>query len=206
MGLLADCTRTAFSLLLQIPLGNKRRRMRGFESVARVSYRPDGPWRPFREYFDCSAFTCCRRGDFLVGGFDAGRRVLRQTPRKLVWGFFAAVDRAIVGGLHGLRLSASHPTDFARSHYGVAGIFLRRRVCFVITRLFLATLAESKQLSTPEAGKRAVEARNSEIRSTPSRLELILDNIGAGILVANDGGIIEILNPAAERLFGFNKA
>lgn len=143
---------------------------------------------------------------FLVGGFDAGRQVLRQTTQKLGWGFLLL--------LIGLSLAAYTAFAYQLATRPISPVLIMVSLVFfcgavfvfIITRLFLATLAESKQFSTPEAEKRAVEARNSEIRSTPSRLELILDNIGAGILVANDDGIIEILNPAAERLFGFNKA
>ena len=88
---------------------------RGLGSIARVGYSPVRSWAP-----DTAA-----------------------NPAKVRLGLFAAVGRAFPRGLHHLRYQLA-TRQFRRFSLWCRWYVLRRRVVFVITRLFSASLAESK--------------------------------------------------------------
>lgn len=140
---------------------------------------------------------------FLVGGMVATHRIVRQTPRKLSWGFLGVLIVLFIAGYaaFGFQLLA-HPVSNVL--FIVAMIFFGGGAfVLVICRLSLATITDVKKIASLEMEKSAMEAENVEIRTMQSRLELILDNVGEGIFVLAEDGIIEVFNRAAERLFGY---
>jgi len=50
-----------------------------------------------------------------------------------------------------------------------------------------------------------VEERTEELGRSESKIRAVLDNIGEGILVLNDEGDIQTINPAAEKIFNTNE-
>lgn len=50
-----------------------------------------------------------------------------------------------------------------------------------------------------------VHERTQELRSSETKIRAILDNIGEGIIVIDDTGTIESINPSAERIFDLHK-
>lgn len=140
---------------------------------------------------------------FLVGGLAATRQILRQTPRKLSWGFLLVLITLFIIGYSafGYQLIAQ---PMSQVLFIVALVFLGGGAfVLVISRLSLATISEAKKIALLEAEKLAIKAENSAIRVMQSRLELILDNVGEGIFVLDEKGVIEVFNPAAEFLFGY---
>lgn len=51
-----------------------------------------------------------------------------------------------------------------------------------------------------------VQERTEELEQNETKIRAILDNIGEGIIVLDDRGTIESVNPAAENIFGLNEA
>lgn len=143
---------------------------------------------------------------FLSGGMLATHRIVHQTPRKISWGFLRVLIVLFIVGYaaFGMQLLANPMSDVL---FIVSLIFFGGGAfVLVISRLSLATIADVKKVTVLETEKSAMAAENTLIRSMQSRLELILDNVGEGIFVLSEDGIIEVFNPAAERLFGYSEA
>ncbi|HEC18159.1 MAG TPA: PAS domain S-box protein [Gammaproteobacteria bacterium] len=78
------------------------------------------------------------------------------------------------------------------------------------THLRAASMKEQEMLEELQALnqglEKRVEERTRELESSETKIRAILDNIGEGIIVIDEQGKIESMNPAAERIFSFREA
>ena len=72
-------------------------------------------------------------------------------------------------------------------------------VLVLIALLAVAYFMIRRQIRATEAGQRTLEVANLRTRS-------ILDTVADGIITIDERGIVEMLNPAAERIFGYAAA
>ena len=76
-----------------------------------------------------------------------------------------------------------------------------QRVIIASGLLFLAVLAWAAYVvKQHEAGRKRFEAQLSD---SERRIRTMMDNLAEGIASTSDNGIIELFNPAAERMFGY---
>lgn len=79
----------------------------------------------------------------------------------------------------------------------------------MVDNLRSATLKEQQYTEDLKALNHQLEdrvhERTQELKGSEAKIRAILDNIGEGIIVINNNGSIESINPAAERTFGLDK-
>ncbi|NOX77218.1 MAG: PAS domain S-box protein [Gammaproteobacteria bacterium] len=72
----------------------------------------------------------------------------------------------------------------------------------MVDRLRVAAANEQKMLDELET---RVQNRTRDLKQSETKIRAILDNIGEGILVLNEDGRIESMNPAAEQIFAMRE-
>ena len=85
----------------------------------------------------------------------------------------------------------------------------RGEVIYIVITLFDITERKQAELEiiklNAELEQRVAE-RTAQLNASSTRIQTILDTIADGILTINQSGIVETINPAAERLFGYAAA
>lgn len=132
------------------------------------------------------------------------------------------------GAAMGLAISGMHYTAIAGTHFPIGSIGLRgpsridpiHLTLFVSVNIFfllgtgiLASLFDrrfahqtSQDLAHLQKLNRDLEERTRSLNDSSTRIQTILDTVVDGIITINDHGIIETLNPASERIFGYKAA
>ena len=71
------------------------------------------------------------------------------------------------------------------------------------TQSELAVLRDLADIVEDELGRNSLLQYQSELQAQKSRIGAILDNVVDGIITIDDKGIVEAMNPAAEKIFGY---
>lgn len=81
----------------------------------------------------------------------------------------------------------------------------------LLTALVLAGVLMLHWLVTPllrklVSSERQTQEANALLLDSETRTRAVLDNVGEGIIAISETGVIEIFNPAAERIFGYSQS
>lgn len=68
--------------------------------------------------------------------------------------------------------------------------------------VFVALFAQSQDL---QRSLDSITTLNGTLNQHQARMQVVLDNVGDGIVTAGDGGVIESFNPSARALFGYRE-
>lgn len=132
------------------------------------------------------------------------------------------------GVVMGLAISGMHYTAMAGTHFSISSLglhspsridpilltlFVSISIFFLLFTGVLASLFDrrlarqgSQDLAHLQKLHAELKERTINLNDSASRIHAILDTVVDGIITINKSGIVETLNPAAERIFGYTAA
>jgi diguanylate cyclase (GGDEF)-like protein/PAS domain S-box-containing protein len=136
----------------------------------------------------------------LVGGLHFTRRIIKELPEsdrrwRLMYGLILFF---IAGYLVFAVATFGEPLSFITI---IVALIFCGGGAFVATVTYVSghTIDDVRRIAR-------LEAENNRILATQQRLKTILDNAAEGIITFDQNGVIENINKAAEKLFGYDEA